>query len=143
MKNPPPLALMLGAAGLQRYLAKDTPTTRTSRLTAVVFGAAAATMLGAPLLEFRRQHTTVDPRDQADPSSLVTTGANAFTRNPMYVGMAGLLLANAVSRPSPRAVVPLAAFTLWIDRRQIPLEENARHARFGDEFRTYSARVPR
>lgn len=143
MTNPPPLALMLAAAGLQRLLAQGTPTTRTSRLSAAVLGAPAAAVLAAPVLEFRRHQTTVDPRDQADPTSLVTTGINAYSRNPMYLGMAGLLLANTVLRPTPRALLPLLAFVAWINYRQIPVEEEALWQRFGAEYRHYRAQVPR
>lgn len=143
MKNPPPLALMLTAAGLQRLLAEGTPTTRTSRLLATVLGAGASAALAAPVLEFRRHQTTVDPRDQADPTSLVTTGINAHTRNPMYLGMAGLLLANAVRRPTLRALLPLVAFITWINYRQIPVEESALQQRFGDDYRQYRTKVPR
>lgn len=143
MKNPPPLALMLTAAGLQRFLAKDTQTNRTSRLIATVLGAGALAVLAAPVLEFRRHQTTVDPREQAAPTSLVTSGINAYSRNPMYLGMAGLLLANAVRRPTLRALLPLVAFTAWINYRQIPVEESALQERFGDDYRLYRAQAPR
>ena len=74
---------------------------------------------------------------------LVTTGANAVTRNPMYVGMAGLLVANALRRGSWTALLPVAAFTLVIDRVQIAAEEIALLAHFGADYEAYLAAVPR
>ena len=74
---------------------------------------------------------------------LVTTGVNAVSRNPMYVGMAGLLVANAVRRASWRALLPAAVFTIVIDRWQIAAEEPALLANFGADYEAYRASVPR
>lgn len=74
---------------------------------------------------------------------LVTTGANAVSRNPMYVGMAGLLVANALRRGSWTALLPVVAFTLVIDRVQIAAEEAALLAHFGADYEAYLAAVPR
>ena len=143
MSNPPPLALLLAAAGLQRFLTRSTPTSATSRRASAAIAVASATALVVPVAEFRRRHTTVDPRENASPSSLVTGGLNAYSRNPMYVGMAGLLLANAARRPAPVALLPLVGFAAWLDRRQIPMEEAALRAQFGGDYDRYSAGVPR
>jgi protein-S-isoprenylcysteine O-methyltransferase Ste14 len=61
----------------------------------------------------------------------------------MYVGLAGLLVANAVRRGSWRALVPVAAFMLVIDRMQIAAEEAPLRARFGADYEAYRATVPR
>jgi protein-S-isoprenylcysteine O-methyltransferase Ste14 len=74
---------------------------------------------------------------------LVTTGANSVSRNPMYVGLAGLLVANALRLGAWQALLPVAAFTLVIDRFQIPAEESALLANFGADFEVYRASVPR
>jgi protein-S-isoprenylcysteine O-methyltransferase Ste14 len=74
---------------------------------------------------------------------LVTTGANALSRNPMYVGMAGMLVANALRRGSWKALLPVAAFTLVIDRVQIAAEETALLAHFGADYEAYRRAVPR
>ncbi len=102
-----------------------------------------AVLAGAAAAQFRRQGTTVDPFDPARASVLVTTGANAVSRNPMYVGMAGLLVANALRRGSWKALLPVAAFTLAIDRLQIAAEETALLAHFGADYESYRAAVPR
>ncbi len=61
----------------------------------------------------------------------------------MYVGLAGLLVANAVRLGSWKALVPVVAFTLVIDRLQIPAEESALLANFGADYEAYHASVPR
>ena len=58
---------------------------------------ASATLAGASSRSFRREGTTVLPFHPEQTAALVTTGANAVTRNPMYVGM-------ALDGPSLRAV---------------------------------------
>lgn len=105
--------------------------------------AASAALAGAAAQQFRRHGTTVDPFEPERASALVTTGANAVTRNPMYVGMAGLLVANALRRGSWTSLLPAAAFVLVIDRVQIAAEEAVLVDRFGVDYETYLAAVPR
>jgi protein-S-isoprenylcysteine O-methyltransferase Ste14 len=105
--------------------------------------AASAVIAGAAAAQFRRRGTTVDPFEPERASVLVTTGANTVTRNPMYVGMAGLLVANAVRRGSWTALLPVAAFITVIDRVQVAAEETALVAKFGAEYDAYRAAVPR
>jgi len=100
-------------------------------------------LAGASTREFRRQGTTFDPFTPEQSAVLVTTGANAVSRNPMYVGLAGLLVANAVRRGSWKAFLPVIAFTVVMDRVQIAAEESALLARFGAEYELYRAHVPR
>lgn len=140
----PPLALALAAAVAQRLVTKDT-----ARPTAARAAAAAATaatslaVMGAAIQQFRSSGTTVDPLRPEHASTLVASGPFAFTRNPMYVGMAGVLVAHAVLRGAVRAIIPAAAFVAVIDRKQIPPEEAAMESIFGDEYRAYRGRVPR
>lgn len=61
----------------------------------------------------------------------------------MYAGLAGLLVANAVRLGSWRALLPVAAFTLVIDRLQIAAEESALLVNFGADYEAYRAAVPR
>jgi protein-S-isoprenylcysteine O-methyltransferase Ste14 len=61
----------------------------------------------------------------------------------MYVGLAGLLVANAVRLGSWNALLPVATFTLVIDRVQIPAEESALLANFGADYEADRATVPR
>jgi len=140
----PPPALALCAALVQRALTRDAPPPAATR--SVVAGATAAvsvSLAGASAQAFRRSGTTVEPFDPARASALVTTGANSISRNPMYVGMVGLLVSYAIRRGSWVALVPAAGFALVIDRWQIEPEETALLASFGADYEAYRARVPR
>lgn len=90
---------------------------------------------------FAKRRTTILPR----PGSrvLVTTGVFAFTRNPMYLGMAVILVGVCFIAGSATvwAVPPLFAWI--IDRGLIRREEVMLAARFGDDYETYRQRVRR
>jgi protein-S-isoprenylcysteine O-methyltransferase Ste14 len=132
------------AALAQRALSRGAQPPTAARAAAASGTAAVSGMLAAAAArELRGQGTTLDPIDPTRASVLVTTGANAVSRNPMYVGLAGLLVANAVRRGSWTALLPVAAFVLAIDRVQIMSEEGALLARFGSDYEAYRAAVPR
>ncbi len=61
----------------------------------------------------------------------------------MYVGLAGLLVANAIWRSSWVALAPVAGFVVLIDRLQIQAEESALLEKFGHAYETYRAASPR
>lgn len=128
----------------QRALTKGAPPPSAGRSTvSTALAGASAGFAAAAAREFRRRGTTVEPFDPSRAAVLVTTGANAVSRNPMYVGMAGLLVANAVRRNSWTALLPVAAFVVFIDRVQVAAEEPALLANFGAEYEGYRAAVPR
>lgn len=92
---------------------------------------------------FRRARTTVNPLRPEQASALVTTGVYRITRNPMYVGMALVLLAWAVLLASPVALAGPAAFIAYMNRFQIGPEEQALDALFGPDYAAYRSRVRR
>lgn len=139
----PPLGLAALAGLAQHAMARKISVSSGRAACAGVLTASSAGLLGASVLQFRRLNTTVNPVDPPQSASLVTTGVNGFSRNPMYVGMAGLLVAHAVLRGSWIGSLPVGGFILAIDRCQIPAEETALQAHFGEEYATYRARVPR
>lgn len=112
-------------------------------MVATAIAGASIGLAAASAQQFRRQGTTVEPFEPSRATVLVTTGVNAISRNPMYVGMAGLLVANATRLGSWTALLPAAAFTVVIDRVQIAAEEPALLANFGAEYAAYRASVPR
>ncbi|HET6653218.1 MAG TPA: isoprenylcysteine carboxylmethyltransferase family protein [Nocardioides sp.] len=104
---------------------------------------ASMSMAGASAAQFRRRGTTVEPFHPERASALVITGVNSVSRNPMYVGMAGVLVAHALWRTSWVALIPVAGFVVLIDRAQIAAEETALGQRFGSEYEAYCASTPR
>lgn len=87
--------------------------------------------------------TTVDPEHPERATSLVTTGIYALSRNPIYLGLAGLLAANALRHRSFTAGLVVPAYLAAIDQTQIPAEEAALKKQFGRAWSEYAARVPR
>jgi protein-S-isoprenylcysteine O-methyltransferase Ste14 len=144
MKRVPPPLVALAAALAQRALTGATPAPNAG-LAAVTMtvSLASMSMAGAAASQFRRSGTTIEPFHPDRASVLVTTGANSISRNPMYVGMAGLLVANAIWRGSWAALAPVAGFVVLIDRLQIVAEESALLGKFGAEYETYRAASPR
>lgn len=140
---PPPL-VAIAAALAQRALAGATPVPGVGRVAVTaMLSVASMSLAGVAASQFRRSGTTVDPFRPESAFVLVTTGANAISRNPMYVGMAGLLMAHAVWRGSRVALVPLAGFVVFLDRLQIRAEESALAEKFGAEYEAYRAASPR
>lgn len=93
--------------------------------------------------EFRRANTTVNPLEPQTASALVTSGVFAFSRNPMYLGLLGLLLAWTVFLGAPAGVAGLALFVTWMNLLQIRPEERAMTALFEGDFADYRSRVRR
>ena len=93
------------------------------------------------VLTMMRARTTPVPHMQ--PSALVTDGPFAFTRNPIYLGDAMVLLGAILIWSAPLALPVLAAFVWWIDRRFVRAEEARLKAGFGGAFEDWAARVRR
>jgi protein-S-isoprenylcysteine O-methyltransferase Ste14 len=139
---PPPL-LALGAGLAQHALARRRKPSATSAVAAGLLGATSFGLAALAASGFRRRGTTLHPEEPEKASVLVTDGPNRFTRNPMYVGLTGVLLAHAVLRRSAPALVPVVALVGALDRVQIRAEEAALRSRFGSEYDDYCSRVPR
>jgi protein-S-isoprenylcysteine O-methyltransferase Ste14 len=92
-------------------------------------------------VHFRRVGTGIVPFSPA--TSLVLGGPYRFTRNPMYLGMAGILLGAAMlmGSLSPFAVIP--AFMALIAERFIAREETMLERAFGRDYLDYKAKVSR
>ena len=110
---------------------------------ALVIAAIGAAFDVAGILAFGRAKTTVNPMKPEKSAALVCSGVYRITRNPMYVGMAFILLAWAVYLASPWALFGPLAFAAYITRFQIKPEERVLAGRFGDAFASYQARVRR
>lgn len=143
----PPLPLAASVALLMWFVARATPSLAGSfpgsGAIAIALMAAAATMGLAGLLEFRRAQTTLNPLRPGKASALVTRGIYRHTRNPMYLALATALLALAAYLGHALAPLGVALFVAWMNRFQIPPEERAMSALFGDEFKRYCRAVRR
>ncbi|CAI9419367.1 methyltransferase family protein [Nocardioides sp. T2.26MG-1] len=140
----PPVAVLGAAAAAQHVLSRRHGHIGAARgLAGAALALTAGGFIAGSVREFRRAQTTVNPVAPDRATSLVTGGPHQLSRNPMYVGMAGLLVAHAVARGNWAAVLPALGFVAVIDRVQIPAEEGAMAELFGRDYAEYAARVPR
>lgn len=97
----------------------------------------------AGVLSFRRARTTVNPLKPETASALVRSGVYRYTRNPMYLGFATVLVAWAILLAWPPALLGVLGFVVYMNLFQIGPEERALARRFGGEFAQYCNGVRR
>lgn len=95
------------------------------------------------VVEFRKAQTTIDPRKPECSVRLVISGIYQYSRNPMYVGFALLLLAVAfyLSHVFAFCLVPL--YIAYMNRFQIQPEEKFMRQKFTSDYQIYLEQVRR
>lgn len=91
--------------------------------------------------ELQNNETTYVP--DGEPEQLVTTGPFSFSRNPIYLGMFGILLATAFLMQSMSALLIPVLFISIIQNTWIPHEETKLSEKFSDEWDVYAAKTKR
>jgi protein-S-isoprenylcysteine O-methyltransferase Ste14 len=97
----------------------------------------------AAFRRFKRAGTTVNPRDPAKATRLVTDGVFRFSRNPMYLGLLLMLIGWALLLGSIGEWIVPPLFAIGITHVQIIPEEQALARLFGDDYLAYQRRVAR
>ena len=87
------------------------------------------------VMQMRRHRTAVMPRREA--SVLLATGVFGRSRNPIYLGMAVILLGWVLRLDAPLALPLLPVFAWIIERRFILGEEAALARRFPRDWERY------
>ena len=105
-----------------------------------VFGALVAVR---GIRAFQQAATTINPLQPGKASVLVDQDIFRFTRNPMYLGMALILLGWAVGLTRPLALIGPVLFVIWITRFQIIPEERVLRDKFRTQYQAYCQRVRR
>ena len=98
-------------------------------------------LMGLAAAQMVMRRTTFIPR--RDPSALVTRGAFALSRNPIYLGDALVLAGGLIWTGSALALPLVPAFMALITRRYILGEEARIAAHFGEDYARYCARTRR
>jgi protein-S-isoprenylcysteine O-methyltransferase Ste14 len=93
--------------------------------------------------QFTRAKTSVNPLNISKASSLLTTGVFAWSRNPMYLAMACILIAWALFLSVAWTLLGPVLFVAFITRFQIVPEERVLADKFGAEYAAYRERVRR
>ena len=143
----PPLLVALMVAAMMRGAATIAPALSIPwpgrEIVAWVLMIVGAVVIFAGLASFARHKTTANPFKPEAASSLVDTGIYGRTRNPMYVGVAMVLIGYAAFLSHPLALFAAFLFPAYIGRFQIAPEERALDRVFGEAYEAYKRRVPR
>lgn len=140
----PPVWLVIGLIVifcLDQYF----PLARFTGDAAMAFGSVAI-LIGLMLLVlagglFKQADTDMIPF--RDVRALVTTGIYAYTRNPMYLGMALILLGVSCTTGIVSGLLVAPVFMAIIELRFIRPEEQMLRDIFGEEFDAYCGKVRR
>jgi len=97
----------------------------------------------AALFMFLRAKTTVSPLSPQKTTNLVISGLYKYSRNPMYLGLACLLIGYAVWLANPLSTLMVLGFVWWITKFQIEPEEEVLREKFGKDYVDYQDRVGR
>lgn len=143
----PPAAVALVTALAMWVVASATPDLRVPVPARVALASVLAILGGftalAGVLEFRRARTSLNPLNPAAASALVATGIYRFSRNPMYLGIAIVVLGWAVFLSHPLSPAGVPIFVACMNRFQIAPEEQALRALFPGTFEAYARQVRR
>ncbi len=110
---------------------------------AAIFAGAGLAIDAVSVAAFVRAKTTVNPMAPERSNALVISGLYRISRNPMYLGMAMILVGIALYLGAPLALLMALLFVFLIERWQIAPEERALEEKFGDQYRAYKKRVRR
>jgi len=137
MRNriPPPIVTLF--FGLCIYFSQEYfPESNLEFLTifSYIFYFAGLSILILAVSLFKKQNTTVNPIKIENASSLVTCGIFEYSRNPMYLGMALILLGLALMFNLIGGILFTLLFTIYITIFQIRPEEEVMEKLFGEDF---------
>lgn len=106
-----------------------------------VVGAASLAFAGVAMATFRHAGTNVS--HALPTTSLVDDGVFGVSRNPIYVGMVGLLAGVGIATDNVWMLAGAACLASAIHLLVIPAEESFLARRFEAEYSGYCKRVPR
>lgn len=146
---PPPLIAVI-SAGLVMVINALFPSLQLgfvpdylANLIAMVLVVAAISIAILALGLFHQEGTTITPVQPGKTTALVTDGIYSITRNPMYLGLALLLLALILSARNLAGLFVLPLMIAYLTRYQIIPEERALEHLFADDYTAYKNKVRR
>lgn len=145
---PPPLVLLICGA-LMWLTARIWPSVDfTFPYNTLVFWIvllAGLSLLMAGVARIMKHKTVIHPDRDSLPKAtvLVTTGVFRYTRNPIYLGMAIMLMAWTIYVENWLSAVVVIIFVAFITRYQIRPEEEVLEKIFGAEYVRYKKKVRR
>lgn len=143
LKIPPVLVVIITAVIMLALAQIPMLKLISSWVAAVLFMLIGGMVIVMAVTQFTKAKTTVNPMNPNDSSQIVATGIFAISRNPMYVGMALILLGLAMGLGSLLVWLMIIGFVLYMTYFQIKPEERILAEKFGDDYRQYCAQVRR
>ena len=100
---------------------------------------------GSGVASILKRKTVIHPhiRSLSKATDLVTTGIYRYTRNPIYLGMAIMLLGWLMFLQNWLSAIAVVIFIVFITKYQIRPEEEALEKIFGEEYLRYKTKTRR
>lgn len=146
LKIIPPLQLLISAA-LMVILTTYLPQyhfTLPVTLPIIIFLILVASIIGIlALYDFRKHKTTFHPHTPEKTNTIVDTGVFAYSRNPMYISLALILIALGIYLQNYASFLIIPLFLWYITRFQIMPEERMLTKIFPKDYQAYCQKVRR
>lgn len=143
----PPIAVFLVLAAMAWLSAKIFPSLALdfhfNTIVATVTAAFGCGLIMAGAHAFKRADTTVNPLKPETTTTLVTGGVYHFSRNPIYLGLAIILLSWGIYLSHLLSLLFMIAFVVYMNHFQIQPEEKVLQKLFGVCFERYQRQVRR
>jgi len=94
-------------------------------------------------ISFRKAKTTISPTHPQNATVLIHSGLFRLSRNPMYLGMAIMLIGWATGLKNIQVIWGPIFFILYITRLQIVPEEKILTEKWGDQYLNYCLQTRR
>lgn len=146
LKIPPVIVFFIGIAmvfGGHHFFTEWSYQFANQTLLSRIFLAAGVLIAFSGIIKFRMKGTTSNPLHPEKASALVSSGIYRYTRNPMYLGMALVMIGGIIRVGNPVGISGVLFFVWYITQFQIKPEEQALEEIFKEEFQSYCKRVRR
>lgn len=110
---------------------------------AIVIMAGSFLIIILSINKFKKENTTINPMDLTQTIKLVVTGTFALSRNPMYLGLAGILIGVTLFLKAWLGFIAIPIFIMYINKYQIAPEEKILTEKFKDDYISYCSKVKR
>ena len=142
MKLSFPPVITLACLGMQFILYMMLPLeVNLSLLLGLILFISSITLIVMAFKELQNHETTYIP--DGEPEKLVSTGPFKFSRNPIYLGMFGILISSAFLMQSISALLIPVLFLSIIQNTWIPHEEDKLKEKFPTEWEAYASSTKR
>lgn len=143
----PPLVVLLVLAAIAWFSGKIFPFLildfRFNVIASTVLGLFGCGLIIAGARSFNRVGTTVNPLKPETTTTLVRDGVYRYSRNPIYLGLAIILLSWGIYLSHLLSVIFVIAFVVYMNHFQIQPEERMLQKLFGACFDRYKYQVKR